>query len=370
MMDNFQGKVGLVQRVFPSYRASFFDALGSACTEGLAVFAGQAKPSEMIHPANELQNAQLTIGHNVHLFQGRFYVCLQPGLMNWLKELDPDVLIMEANPRYLSSPSAIRWMHQRNRPVIGWGLGAPSIVGEFLSQVRQQRRARFLHEFDSLISYSQTGAAEYTQMGFPEDQIFVAANAVAPRPTHPLPERRDIQSGEKVRLLFVGRLQERKNIDNLIHACADLPELLQPELVIVGDGPARDSYALLAEQLYPNTTFTGSLYGDPLTEQFINADLFVLPGTGGLATQQAMSYGLPVIVAEADGTQEDLVRPENGWQIPPNDISALRQALSEALSDIKGLRKKGEQSYRIVSEEINLEQMVAAFVNALNRSVR
>lgn len=368
-MDRFIGKVGLVQRVLPNYRAPFFNALGSACTEGLAVFAGQAKPSEMIHPADDLHNAYLTIQQNIHLFQGRFYLCLQPGLMNWLSESDPDVLIMEANPRYLSSPSAIRWMHRRNRPVIGWGLGAPSISGGLQARFRQWQRKHFLQKFDSLITYSQAGAAEYSQLGFPEDRIFVAANAVTPRPEHLMPVRRDIRPGDKVRLLYVGRLQERKNIDNLIRACGELPDALQPELIIVGDGPARDALAALAEQHYPNATFTGALYGDALTKQFINADLFVLPGTGGLAIQQAMSYGLPVIAAEADGTQQDLVRPENGWQIPPNDTQALRHTLKTALSNIEELRKKGEQSYRIVCDEINLEQMVAVFVNTLNRSI-
>jgi len=34
-----------------------------------------------------------------------------------------------------------------------------------------------------------------------------------------------------------------------------------------------------------------------------------------------MAYGLPVIVAEGDGTQSDLVRPENGWRIPPKRAS-------------------------------------------------
>ncbi len=368
-MDSFKGKVGLVQRVLPSYRAPFFNALGVACAQGLAVFAGQARPSEMIHPPENLNNAHLTLSRNIHLFQGRFYVCLQPGLLNWLSEWNPDVLIMEANPRYLSSSSAIHWMHKKYRPVIGWGLGAPPIPGGLLARIRQRQRKHFLHQFDSLITYSQTGAAEYAQMGFPEDRILVAANAVAPRPGHPIPVRRDVQPDEKVRVLFVGRLQERKNINNLIHACADLPDALQPELVIVGDGPARDSLAALAGQHYPGTTFTGALYGDALAEQFINADLFVLPGTGGLAIQQAMSYGLPVIAAEADGTQQDLVRPENGWQIPPNDVKALTDTLKAALSDIEELRKKGQQSYRIVSDEINLEQMVAVFINALNRSV-
>jgi len=116
--------------------------------------------------------------------------------------------------------------------------------------------------------------------------------------------------------------------------------------------------------------FTGALFGEELAEQFRAADLFVLPGTGGLAIQQAMSFGLPIIAAEADGTQEDLVRSENGWQVPPDNIPALKSTLEEALTDISALRNKGVESYRIVSEEINLDQMVSVFVDALNRSTQ
>ena len=101
---------------------------------------------------------------------------------------------------------------------------------------------------------------------------------------------------------------------------------------------------------------------------FVEADLFVLPGTGGLAVQEAMSHGLPVIVAQGDGTQDDLVRAGNGWQIPPNDFDALLAALRDALSDPARLRAMGAESYRIVSEEINLEKMVEAFVQAVNGS--
>ena len=82
--------------------------------------------------------------------------------------------------------------------------------------------------------------------------------------------------------------------------------------------------------------------------------------------QEAMSHGLPVIVAKGDGTQDDLVRPGNGWQIPPEDYGALVSTMREALSDVNRLRKMGEESYRIVSQEINLEKMVEVFVKALN----
>jgi len=367
-MDKFDGKVGLIQRVLPNYRAPFFNQLGAACNDGLYVYAGQPRPNEMIKTAQSLENARLTLGQNLHLFKGSLYLCFQLGLIDWLEKSNPDVLIAEANPRYLRMPAAVRWMRRRSRPVIGWGLGAPDLTGP-LSALRQRRRAAFINQFDIMITYSQTGAFEYARLGFPEDKIFVAINAVTPPPAHPLPQRPAPISTTKPRVLFVGRLQTRKNLDNLIIACSKLPESLQPDLVIVGDGPDRERIETLASKVYPSAQFTGALYDDALAYQFTQADLFVLPGTGGLAIQQAMSYGLPVIAAQADGTQADLVRPENGWQIPADDVQALNHALENALSDLPALRAMGAESYRIVSQEINLDQMVSVFVEALNRSL-
>ena len=87
---------------------------------------------------------------------------------------------------------------------------------------------------------------------------------------------------------------------------------------------------------------------------------------GGLAVQEAMSYGLPVIMGQGDGTNDQLVRTGNGWQIRPDDLSALAGSMQTALSDAARLRQMGAESYRIVKDEINLEQMVGVFVKALN----
>jgi len=368
-MSVFSGKVGLIQRVVPNYRAPFFNALGRACTGGLSVFTGKPRPSEMINAVERLEDARLTLGKNLHFFKNSYYLCIQVGLIDWLANWNPDILIAEANPRYLRTPAAVRWMHRQNRLVIGWGLGAPPLSGA-LASLRQSQRKRFIRQFDTLITYSQTGAAEYAALGFPKEHISIAVNAVTPPPAHPLPARAPLAHNEKARILFVGRLQERKHIDHLVKACTQLPESLQPELVVVGDGPDRERLESLAGDIYPGAVFTGALYGEALVEQFQSADLFVLPGTGGLAIQQAMSYGLPVIAAEADGTQADLVHPDNGWQVPPNDISALRLALEKALSDPSRMREMGAESYRIVADEINLDKMAAVFVEALNRSVQ
>ena len=359
-MGVFAGRLGIQQRVLPRYRTGFFDALATACSGGLSLYAGMPRQDEAIQTADGLQTASLVKGHNLHLLSGKAYLCWQPGLVRWLARWDPQALVIEANPRYLSTPAAVGWMHRRHRWVVGWGLGAPPQGNRFSALLRKT----FLRQFDALITYSQRGAAEYRRAGFPPEHVFVAPNAATRRPAFPLPIR---QPGFDPRpaVLFVGRLQRRKRIDLLLRACASLPLERQPRLWIVGDGPARAELETLAQTVYPSAEFAGARYGADLEPFFIKADLFVLPGTGGLAVQQAMSYGLPVMVAEADGTQADLVRPTNGWQIAPGSQEALTAVLMSALSDASRLRQMGADSYRIVAEEVNIEAMVSAFLAAL-----
>lgn len=379
-MTQFPGRLGLVQRVLPSYRVPFFDALASACPGGLSLFAGQPRPDEAIVTASQLRIAKYEFAQNVHFgpVSSPFYACCQRGVIPWLERENPAALIVEANFRYLSSPAAIGWMKKRGRPVIGWGLGAPASRG-ILSVLRN----RFLKSFDALIAYSARGAEQYAACGFPAERIFVAPNAVAPAPKHPLPARdatprkpggiepternaAGTVSAAKPVVLFVGRIQARKRVASLLKACAELPAHLQPRLIVIGEGPELENAQTLARRVYPSAEFLGAKHGAELAPCFLAADLFVLPGTGGLAVQEAMSYGLPVIVAKGDGTQDDLVRPENGWQIAPDDDFALLFALQEALTDLPRLRRMGAESYRIVAEEINLEKMVGVFVEALS----
>jgi glycosyltransferase involved in cell wall biosynthesis len=368
MMEIFFGRLALQQRVLPAYRVPFFDSLASVCAGGVSVFAGEPLPEEQIAIAEQLQIARYTKGRNRHLFNpaSSLYACWQAGLVAWLESWQPEALIVEANPRYRSTPQAVRWMHSRGRIVLGWGLGAPPLEG-LLAGFRHRSRQAFLRSLDGLIAYSQRGADEYRALGFPADRVFVAYNAAAPRPVKPPPKRPPVFPSQPV-VLFVGRLQARKRVDNLLHACAALPEGVRPRLMIVGDGPARGQLETLAKQVYPPAEFTGDQRGAELEACFAAADLFILPGTGGLAVQQAMASGLPVIVAEGDGTQDDLVRPENGWRVPPGDLPALTNAMQSALFDPIGLREKGKNAYRVIVEEINLEKMVEVFIVALSSS--
>jgi len=349
----FEGRLALQQRVLPSYRVAFFDLLASRSTEGLSLYAGKPRPNESIQTAKSLSEALFWPARNMHILGGPLYFCLQRDIMEWIQDWDPQALIMEANPRYLSSRRAVDWMHSKGRPVIGWGLG----VGKSLVNWKS-----FLKRFDALISYSSSGAEEYRITGYPSDRVFVAPNAM----TGPPPELQQRQVADNPRVLFVGRLQERKRVNLLLKACGS--QRIKPELWIVGDGPERIELERMAAKEYPDAKFTGAQYGKELEDIFRQADLFVLPGTGGLAVQQAMAHSLPVIVAEADGSQRDLVSSQNGWIIPPGDLDALIGALGNALEQRKKLPQMGAASRKVVAERVNIEVMADIFVKVLNQT--
>ena len=355
-LRQFPGRAAVQQRVLPHYRAAFFDNLAVRCDEGLDLFAGMPRAAESIQTAEALASVRWSRGQNVHLLGGRAYLCVQRGLEAWLAHADPDVLVLEANSRYLSSPRAIAWMERRGRPVLGWGLGAPgrgALAGWF--------RRRFLRRLSGVIAYSTRGAAEYAAAGVPVDRIWVAPNAVE-RPLAKPPARSPAVR-RPMRVLFVGRLQRRKRVDALLTACAAVRP--GPEVWIVGDGPDRDRLVSIAARAFPMAVFSGAVHGEDLRALLDAADLFVLPGTGGLALQQALARALPVIAAEGDGSQEDMVTPENGWLVPPGRTAPLADALQSALGNPRRLAAMGQASLRLAQTRFSPEIMLDVFVQAL-----
>ncbi|MDF0651194.1 MAG: glycosyltransferase family 4 protein [Nitrospira sp.] len=365
MVSAYFGRVGIIQRVLSPYRIPVFDLIANDCADGLSVASGKKAVGETLEEGDRraLRVAQHGELLNHHLFNGRYYLCWQSGIINWLNEWNPDILVVEANPRLISTIQAITWMHKRDRPVIGHGLGVMPLTPGFKSLRNWGRRAN-IHQYDAIIAYSSLAAEQYSKLGVSCKRIFVAYNAVASQPNSPMPLRtRD--TNRPTRILFVGRLLPGKRVDMLLTACSRLPAG-SLELWIVGEGPERQRLEIQAQKLKSTVLFCGDMRGQALRNVFCEADLFVLPGLGGLAVQEAMSYGLPVIVADGDGTQFDLVSKENGWTIQPGDINALELSLREALKNRDRLRLMGRHSYHIVKEKINIECMASSFIQVFS----
>jgi glycosyltransferase involved in cell wall biosynthesis len=372
MKRGFPLRIGIQQRVLPAYRAAFFDSLARSLPGGLSVFAGSPRPGEGIPQADSLQCAKWIQAGNHPLGWGRVSALWQSGAGEWIAAEDPQLLILEANLRYLSNYAIAQEMRERGRPVIGWSLGPGRAAGRLAGLMRS-----FYNRFSAIIVYSRNGADAFRTLGIPGEKVFVAPNAVESGTADSLRRRPGARQKARTALgldsrpvvLFVGRLQERKRVDSLLAACARAGKACQ--LLIVGDGMDRGRLMRVAQDVFPSARFTGDLRGAELGKCFLAADIFILPGTGGLALQEAMLYGKPVAAAEADGSQRDLVREgENGWLLPPGDDETLLSVLREALADPRRLERMGRASLRIVRETATMEKMIEGFLQAMRFAVR
>ncbi|HEX3784781.1 MAG TPA: glycosyltransferase [Pseudonocardiaceae bacterium] len=163
--------------------------------------------------------------------------------------------------------------------------------------------------------------------------------------------------GER-RVLFVGRLDEEKRVDELLRAVAlivaeDRDHRLRLDLV--GDGSRRAAWQALAVALRIDSlvTFHGFVDEPTLLVAYAGCDVFCMPGIAelqSLATMEAMAAGKPVIAADAMALPH-LVRPgRNGWLYPPGDVPALTARLRELLDDPAMVTKMGRASREIIAE--------------------
>jgi glycosyltransferase involved in cell wall biosynthesis len=370
-------RAGIQQRVLPAYRAPFFDSLARALPGELSIFAGAPRPGEAIPQADSLQAAKWVKAGNRYLGRGKFSAIWQSGWREWLADADPELMVFEAHPRLLTNRAMLNWMRNRNRPAIGWSLGPVREGRDVLGYLRS-----FYRQFSALVVYSQNASQAFQKLGIPAERIFVAPNSVDATfadallisPKARQQARAELELDQRPVILSVGRLVPQKRVDALLRVCARLGQACQ--LLIVGDGSDRARLEILAREIFPAARFTGDLRGEALGKCFLAADFFVMPGTGGLALQEAMLYGKPVAAAEADGSQRDLIREgKNGWLLPSGDDEALLRVIREALADLPRLEEMGAASRRIVRETATLEKMVDGFLRAmryalLNRETR
>ncbi len=143
-------------------------------------------------------------------------------------------------------------------------------------------------------------------------------------------------------LLYVGRLSLEKQIEHIRPVLEQAPNT---RLVLVGDGPARDSLERQFEGL--PVTFMGYLSGQRLSQAYASADIFVFPSrleTFGLVVIEAMASGLPVAAARVGGVADIVSEGVNGYTFASGDVAALLAAVDEMASNRQKRAWMGEQA--------------------------
>jgi phosphatidylinositol alpha 1,6-mannosyltransferase len=186
---------------------------------------------------------------------------------------------------------------------------------------------------------------------------------------------RDPEPGPVPTILYVGRMDQEKRVDELIRAFAALPAELPAALELVGDGPERAAWTTLADELgvSDRVRFRGFVPEDELVTAYARAAVFCMPGIAelqSLVTLEAMAAGNPVIAADAMALPH-LVHPgRNGWLYRPGDIAELTGHLATLLADPALRRRMGAASRELVSEhdiEATLDRFEGIYRDVISR---
>jgi glycosyltransferase involved in cell wall biosynthesis len=242
------------------------------------------------------------------------------------------------------------------------------------NQLTQWSRNLMFKRFSAFLAVGHANVDYYRASGVPAHKIFLTPHCVdnkrfmaaAPQAQQASQQWRqtlEVSSQANV-ILFAGKFEDKKRPLDLLHAFQDLaqtaPDLFQgetqPVLLFVGAGPLESELKQIAQQTpHLKIVFQGFQNQAAMPRTYAIADIVVLPSYGsgetwGLAINEAMCMGKPVIVSSHVGCATDLVHPNrNGLIFPAGERSALTQSLATALSNPQRLKQWGRESRNIIA---------------------
>ena len=219
------------------------------------------------------------------------------------------------------------------------------------------------HPRVSFIAVSEAIRSRAISFGIPEGKVEVRYIGVdiskfAPG-GRPLIER-------ERRVLFVGRLVEKKGCEFLLRAFANVQEAVpNASLVIVGDGPLRDPLQSLANELKIRVQFRGALSSADVSRELHLTKVFCLPSVTaadgdaegfGIVLLEAQASGVPVVTSALGGASEGIQEGITGLAFRERDVNALSSQLIALLSNDAVAGSFSIEGPKFAAEKFDLRQ--------------
>ena len=259
----------------------------------------------------------------------------------------------------------LRWVERRLpalRPFLDWSIESADLVTA-ISTATARAVAAYTSRPVHVIPFAaalEEGGGERNAGGDasgPAD-----ARAAGPRGT-------ETARARPFRLLFVGRLVERKGVDVLVRALGVLGERRAVTLTVIGEGPRAADIRATARRLGldDRVTLAGRVDDAALRRAYLHADAFVLPAVVdekgdteglGVVLLEALRFGLPVIASRTGGIPDIVRDGETGWLVPPGDAAALAAAIETVAADPAEARRRVARGRVRLDAEFSLPGIV------------
>lgn len=259
---------------------------------------------------------------------------------NRLREFNP-TLVHIATPDLLGF-RAMRWAQSNDVQIVSsYHTHFTSYLKYYNLELLEGLGWKYLAWFYSQCKHiyvpSPSMADELNEQGI-EDGIRIWARGVDTEQFSP--DYRDMQWRESIGfkdsdkvVTFVSRLVWEKNLQTFVDTIKKLQQTRSNiRAMIVGDGPAKKEL----EHMLPEAHFTGFVTGDELSRAYASSDVFLFPSeteTFGNVTLEAMSSGLPCVVADATGSRSLVESGVNGFLAAPRDTEAFAECVSKIIDN-------------------------------------
>lgn len=288
------------------------------------------------------------------------YIHISRGVGALLKRLKPDVVVgSEYNPTILQ---AVRYCSRRGIPYVSWTDG--TLYSErHISGLQKRLRRYVISQAAAYIGSSTKSQEAQVAYGANPERCFISFLTVDLDKYRVKPQNR-----QPDRILCVGSLIERKGVDLLLRALADMGAPFT--LALAGSGGEEENLRRLAKELKlgERVEFLGYLQLDELRRQYAQSGIFVLPTREdcfALVILEAMCAGLPVICSKyADGSGDLVEDGVNGCIVDPYDTEEFHSRLRELLQNPKRAFDMGQASLEML-EKFRFEQVSRGFMEAV-----
>jgi glycosyltransferase involved in cell wall biosynthesis len=292
------------------------------------------------------------------------YTCLQDGAMlnkRTIKQAKRSLQKYLANQSFDVVVNGAGYAHQIIHRTLTKELDCPVVLWSETMEIdndnklwKEWVKKRRVAQYDAAIVAGTEHQAYLEKLGMDGSQIQIVGNVVN---NQRFEQNLSVPQQKDLGFLYVGRLLEIKNIDNLIRAYHDYVEKLHHEeseiwaLNIVGSGPAEKELKQIAEQ-GPKSgaiNFLGNRQPNEIPNLYHRAQVFVLPSISepwGLVTNEAMASRLPIIISNHCGSAELVKHGEQGFLFDPNNVQELTGYLLQLHSDRQLREQMSESAYR------------------------
>ena len=260
---------------------------------------------------------------HIQLDRSDLNIKVSVGASRWLARVDPDVLFVLG---YVPAVwETLAWARLKKIPIVMWSESSVW-TGSVRSGWSQATRRRLVRLADVQVSNGSQASEFLRLLDYPADRIVESPYPIQPPP---IEESDDDRSGP-VRVLFAGRLIERKRPMDVIDACDAAG--VDIDLRLAGDGPLGDHIRDQVDGLAWASSL-GRLDAAELAQQYAWADVVVVPSereVWGLVVNEALAHGCYVVASDEVASAMDLIPGDDiGTIYPAGDVGALTESLEE-----------------------------------------